>query len=349
MPASSSSTPAAPRRSGRVRDLPLSLDLLRGFESAARHLSFTAAASELFVTQSAVSRQVQQLEEQLGVRLFERRTRTLALTEAGALYFREVARALTQLREATAAVRARPAPTVRVTTTATFASLWLIPRLAAFQRAHEDTLVQVAADNALLDLDRLSLDVAVRYCPPSVAGDDALRLFGETVAPVAAPMLLKGRRITRPADLLQLPLIELEDRTGAGLWLSWKVWAEAMKLELPRARRGLIYSHYDQVVQAALAGQGVALGRFPLIDPLLAQRRLALPLKGAQFATQASRAYYLRVAPAAAKRDEVIAFVDWLRATAAAEQAANHEAASAASAAATAARQAPRATSRRSR
>src|SRR5512145_2228791 len=112
------------------RDLPASLDALRGFEAAARLLSFTAAAAELFLTQSAVSRQVQQLEEQLGVKLFERRTRALVMTDAGDRYYREVSKALNALREATAAVRAQTTPVVRVTTTLTFASLWLVPRLA---------------------------------------------------------------------------------------------------------------------------------------------------------------------------------------------------------------------------
>ena len=297
----------------RSRDLPTSLDLLRGFESAARLLSFTAAAAELFLTQSAISRQVQQLEEQLGVKLFERRTRALVLTEAGELYFREVARALTQLREATAAVRARTAPVVRVTTTVTFAALWLIPRLASFQERHEDIQVHVMADNTVRELDRLSLDVAIRYCPAAMVGSDAVRLFGETVAPVAAPALLRGKRIRTPQDVLQLPLLEIDDPHGTAMWLSWKVWAEAMKIEHPRARRGLTFSHYDQIVQAALAGQGVALGRFPLLDPQLAERRLVLPLKGAQYATQAARAYWLIVAPQSAQRDEVSVFTDWVR------------------------------------
>jgi len=117
------------------RDLPASLDLLRGFEASARLLSFTAAASELFLTQSAVSRQVQQLEEQLGVKLFERRTRALVLTDAGDRYFRDVSKALNQLREATAAVRVKTTPVVRVTTTLTFASLWLVPRSLPSRRS----------------------------------------------------------------------------------------------------------------------------------------------------------------------------------------------------------------------
>jgi len=295
------------------RDLPASLDLLRGFEAAARLLSFTTAAAELFVTQSAVSRQVQQLEEQLGVKLFERRTRALVLTDAGERYYRDVSKALNALREATAAVRAQTTPVVRVTTTLTFASLWLVPRLAAFQKAHEDISVHVVADNVVRDLERNSLDIALRYCPEETAGAGAERMFGEEVAPVAAPAALKGQRIRSAEDLLRLPLIELEDPNGTALWLSWKVWCEAMGVTRPRTNRGLTFSHYDQVVQAAVAGQGVALGRFPLLDPFLVERRLVLPLKGRQYSTLARRAYWLVVAPGAAQRAEVQTFIGWLR------------------------------------
>jgi LysR family transcriptional regulator, glycine cleavage system transcriptional activator len=297
----------------KQRDLPTSLDLLRGFEASARLLSFTAAAAELFLTQSAISRQVQQLEEQLGVKLFERRTRALVLTDAGDRYFREVAKALDQLREATAAVRVQTTPVVRVTTTLTFASLWLVPRLASFQREHADISVHVVADNVVRDLERNSLDVALRYCPEETAGPGAERLFGEQVAPVAAPSLLKGQRVRSVEDLLELPLIELEDPNGTALWLSWKVWCEAMGVTRPRTSRGLTFSHYDQVAQAAVAGQGVALGRFPLLDPFIEERRLVLPLKGKQYATLARRAYWLVGAPGAAQRPEVSTFMSWLR------------------------------------
>jgi DNA-binding transcriptional LysR family regulator len=297
------------------RDLPVSLDLLRGFESAARLLSFTAAAAELFLTQSAVSRQVQQLEEQLGVKLFERRTRALALTEAGDLYYREVSKALNLLREATATVRADPAPVVRVTTTGTFASLWLVPRLAAFQAQHPDVLVHIAADSRMRDLERLSLDVAIRYCPEAMAGPGAERLFGERVAPVASPAFLRKHRVRSLDDLMQLPLLELDDPGGTGVWLSWKVWCEAMKRPLSR-RNGLSFSHYDQVIHAAIAGQGVALGRFPLVDEFLADQRLAVALTGREFATQLERAHWLIVSPPASRRAEVKSFTNWLRAEA---------------------------------
>src|SRR5829696_2931475 len=176
------------------RDLPASLDLLRGFEAAARLLSFTSAATELSLTQSAVSRQLQQLEEQLGIKLFERRTRALLLTEAGELYYRKVSEALTQLREATAAVRVKTSPVVRVTTTVSFASLWLVPRLAQFQAEHGDIAVHVVADNIVRDWERQGMDAAIRYSPQDIAGPNAMFLFGEQVAPVASPALLKGKR-----------------------------------------------------------------------------------------------------------------------------------------------------------
>ncbi len=297
------------------RDLPASLDLLRGFEAAARLLSFTSAAAELFLTQSAVSRQVQQLEEQLGVKLFERRTRALLLTEAGERYYREVSKALALLRDATSDVRAKTAQVVRVTTTVSFASLWLVPRLAQFQAEHGDIAVHVVADNTVRDLEHQGLDVAIRYCPQEAVGADAVCLFGEQVAPVASPALLKGRRIRTPEDVLQLPLLDIDDPNSTTIWLSWKVWCEVMKLERPRESRGLTFSHYEQIMQAAIAGQGVALGRFPLVNPFLADRRLVMPLKDKRFTTRANRAYWLVLSPSA-RRDDVKVFADWVQAQA---------------------------------
>jgi len=299
----------------RARDLPVSLDALRGFEAAARLLSFTAAARELFVTQSAVSRQVQHLEEQLGVKLFHRRTRALQLTEPGALYFREVARALQQLREATATVRAPANPVITVTTTVTFASLWLVPRLTRFQASHSDIAIHVAAENAVRSLDRDGLDLAVRYSGHDLAGEGALRLFGERVAPVCSPEFAKKRGpIRSPEDLLRMPLLHFEDPDVATPWLSWEVWLEAMRVRNPKVPRGLRFSHYDQLVQAASAGQGIGLGRFPIVQRLLNEGGLVTPLRSNREANLAqNRAYWLIVAPHAQNRPEVKTFVRWLR------------------------------------
>lgn len=297
------------------RDLPTSLDLLRGFEAAARHLSFTAAGEELCVTQSAISRQVQMLEEQLGVKLFVRRTRALALTEAGARYHREIASALRQLRDATANVRSTANARVRVSTSVTFASLWLVPRLRAFQARHEEIPVHVLADNALSDFRRESIDVAVRYTTRELAGDGALMLFGETVMPVCSPSLVpSGTRQRTAAELLRFPLLHYVDPKVSMPWLSWDVWLEAVRLQAPRNGPALSFSHYDQVIQAAIAGQGVALGRLPLVQDLVASGRLVQPLDASISTSGRQRAYWLLVSPVTGARPQVQTFVDWLKA-----------------------------------
>jgi DNA-binding transcriptional LysR family regulator len=301
------------------RELPLSLDLLRGFEAAARHLSFTAAGEELFLTQSAVSRQVQTLEEQLGVKLFERRTRALVLTRAGEAYYEDVSKALQQLREATARVRGGIDPLVRVTTTITFASLWLVPRLARFQSQCGEIPVHVIAENVLLDLERDVADVAVRYTTREGAGHGAVMLFGETVAPVCSPSLIEDRkRLQNAKELLAFPLLHYEDTQVSAPWLSWDAWLEAMGLEYPRSARSLSFSHYDQLIQAAIAGQGIALGRFPLMDELVHQGRLAMPLGSPPAPLGEGRGYWLVVPSRSAERAQVKTFVEWLLSEAAA-------------------------------
>src|SRR5574342_14772 len=157
-----------------------SLDLLQGFEAAARHLSFTKAGEELFLTQSAVSRQIKELEDQLGVVLFHRRHRALVLTDAGHQFYAAAAQVLTTVRAATTRLKAQGIrKPLSVTTTHSFAALWLIPRLAGFTRAHPGLDVRISADTRVQDLERDGLDVAIRHGPASLAGPDAERLFGE--------------------------------------------------------------------------------------------------------------------------------------------------------------------------
>src|SRR3954447_7378358 len=180
-----------------------SLDLLEGFESAARHLSFTKAGEELFLTQSAVSRQIKELEDQLGVPLFVRRHRALALTEAGQQFYASAAQVLSTMRTATERLRAqsgRRRP-LSVTTTHSFAALWLVPRLAGFTRTHPGIDVRIMAETRVQDLERDGLDLAIRHGPPALAGPNAIRLFGERVFPVCSPKLLKRIPLREPGDL----------------------------------------------------------------------------------------------------------------------------------------------------
>src|SRR5437660_4137016 len=179
------------------------LDLLVGFEAAARHLSFTKAGAELYLTQSAVSRQIKELEEQLGVSLFQRRHRALSLTEPGHQLYATAAQVLSTMRSAAQRLRthsARRRP-LSVTTTNSFAALWLIPRLAGFTREHPDVEVKITAETRVQDLERDGLDIAIRHGPASLAGPNAIRLFGERVFPVCSPKLLKKIPLREPADL----------------------------------------------------------------------------------------------------------------------------------------------------
>lgn len=296
----------------KPHDLP-SLDLLKAFEASARLLSFTRAGAELFLSQSAVSRQIQQLESQLGVPLFIRRTRALLLTPAGQQYYRDVSQALHQLREAGMNLRNTGGNIVTVTTTVTFASLWLVPQLAEFQQQHPEIEIRIAADNVVRDLERDRLDVAIRYAARKLADPDAMRLFGERVLPVCSPQLLQKKRLRSPEDLGRFVLLHFEDPFIFTPWLSWEVWFEAMQVAPPTPKGVLRFSHYDMMVRAAVSGQGIALGRLPLIDALLEDGTLAAPLTDTPYSpTTVDRAYWLMAPPAARDRPEVQTFMAWL-------------------------------------
>ncbi len=293
-----------------------SLDPVRGFEAAARHLSFTRAAAELHVTQSAVSRQIKSLEDELGVALFERRHRALELTAAGHALYRVAQSVMRQLEAATAELqRGQASDMVTVTTTVGFASLWLIPRLADFRRLHPAIDVRISAANAIVDLERDRIDVAIRYCDPRVAPAGALRLFGEKVFPVCSPelKLARGNPLKTVQDLRHHVLLHLEDDRVKWPWLSWTVWFEAMHIADIRPAGTLYFSQYDQMIQAAIEGQGVALGRSVLVQRLLMRRQLVAPFDQ-QFI--ASQEYFALAASAAATRPEVKSFIDWLQASA---------------------------------
>lgn len=306
----------------RIAERPLrlpSLDLLRGFEAAARLLSFTRAAEELHLTQSAVSRQIQELEQQLGVALFQRRHRALALTDAGREYYAAAAQAIATMREVTDRLRAQIGKrTLSVTTTHSFASLWLIPRLAGFTRAHPDIDVRISAETRVQDLARDGLDVAIRHGPASLCGPDAQCLFGERVFPVCSPALLKRSKppLKAPADLRHHVLLQYDDPDGRHPWLHWKTWLEIEGLADLKPAGRLSFSGYEQIIPAAVAGHGVALGRTPLVRDLIAAKELVVPFERT---ADPARAYFVIVAPGAAARSEVAAFVSWLRAQAAAE------------------------------
>lgn len=294
------------------------LDLIRGFEAAARHLSFTKAATELHLTQSAVSRQVQALEQHIGQPLFQRQHRALLLTEAGQLLQQTAAAMLADLSYTLERIAADRSPMVTVTTTVSFASLWLVPRLPAFRLANPGVDVRISADSSVVDLSRARVDLAIRYCQPERAPPKSERLFGEEVLPVCHPSLLKDpqRPLREPADLRHQVLLHFEDRAPRLAILQWETWLEAMGLSDLQAAGELRFSHYDQVIQAALEGHGVALGRLPLMERQLRRGLLVAPFELSRLPgrrPQSSRAHYIVLEPAAALRREVQQFAAWLR------------------------------------
>jgi DNA-binding transcriptional LysR family regulator len=288
------------------------LDLLVGFESAARHLSFTKAGEELYLTQSAVSRQIKELEDQLGLPLFQRRHRALSLTDAGQQFYAVAAQVITTMRAATERLRAQAGKRrpLSVTTTNSFASLWLIPRLAGFTRAHPGVDVRITAETRVQDLERDGLDVALRHGPASLAGPNAVRLFGERVFPVCSPKLLKKLPLKKPEDLKNHVLLQYHDPDVRHPWLHWKTWLEVAGVADLRPAGTLSFSGYEQIIPAAVAGHGVALGRSPLVKDLIDSRQLVAPFKSM---ADPARAYFVIVSKISAGRPEVIEFVNWLR------------------------------------
>ena len=302
--------------SNASRPLP-PLDLLRGFEAAARLLSFTRASAELFLTQSAVSRQIQALEESVGVPLFERRHKALVLTEAGRAYYRVVAPVLGELREATRRLReTHTGHVLTLTTTVSFASLWLVPRLARWRKAHPEVDVRVTATHEVVDMERDGIDLAVRDCALERVPPGAVYLVGEHLAAVCSPAYARRARaarrpIERPEDLRRHVLLDLHDPTGRWPWLSWAAWLEAVGIEELSPAGRLTLDQYDQVMQAALLGQGIALARMTLARQHIRGKRLVALFGREQ---RIARAFHAVFAAGARERPEAREFVQWLRA-----------------------------------
>ncbi|HPU52036.1 MAG TPA: LysR substrate-binding domain-containing protein [Burkholderiaceae bacterium] len=288
------------------------LESLATFEVAARLLSFTLAAEERFVTQSAVSRQIRALEEDLGVTLFVRGHRSLTLTEAGERLHVACQQGLQKIREGVARVRSQTGRRqIVVTTTPGLASLWLIPRLAGFTRGHPGVDVRLDAVFARRDLEAEGIDIAIRYGDARTS--PGVKLLDEEVMPVCSPACanLPGRPLREPGDLARHTLIRLDEHQGGGPLQDWQPWLVAMGVPELQPAAVLTFSNYDDVIGAAVHGQGIAMGRRPLIDGLLAEGKLVMPLK-AELAS--SRAFFVIVAPSSAARPEVRAFEQWLSA-----------------------------------
>ena len=297
-----------------LRTRPIIAGHLRAFEAVARHLNFRAASEEFSVTQSAVSRQIQALEDDVGASLFLRHTRAVELTSAGALLLAAVSRALPQIDGAVRQIRQSAGrKSVSITTFASFASMWLIPRMEVFQRDNPDIDIRIDASDVAVDLDVADIDLAIRYGPANSMPKHAIRMFGEQLAPVISPWLLKSNpRIKKPEDLAQFSLIEAGDAHRTHLeWLTWRRWFDEQHLTQLQPKRWLYFNYAYQMTQAALAGQGVVLARMPLIAENLARGDLIEVLPETRM--DSPMAYWLLIGPRSNSRPEIRAFCDWLQ------------------------------------
>lgn len=322
----------------RLRTRPLSAGHLRAFEAVARNLNFRAAAEDLALTQSAVSRQIQAMEDELGVALFLRHTRAVELTGAGSSLLGAVAPALERLDSTVRHIRQSAGRKhVAITTWASFASMWLIPRLEGFQNLHPDIDIRVETTDTVVDLDMSDADIALRYTSPERVAPHGVRMFGEQLAPVASPWLLKGgKTLNSVADLARFTLIEAGDVRNRNFEiLAWQRWFDTYPKGRLQPKRWLYFDYAYQMVQAAIAGQGVVLARMPLISEALASGDLVEVLPGKRIDSPLS--YWQLTGPRAGARPEVIAFCEWLRVQAALTRQAMGEVEAAPATAATAA------------
>lgn len=261
-----------------------------------------------------MSRQIAALEADLDTPLFQRRHRALALTDAGRRLLAACTPVLAQLREAMATIRAPQSRVVlSLTTTPSFAALWLIPRLAGSTREHPGVDVRIDASFERRDLVRDGFHLVVRYGP--AAGAAGQRLFSEAIVPVCSPALRRqaGAPLDAPADLVHHTLLEMSTSQPGGMPLEWGSWLQALGLPQVQPRSKLTFNSYNETIAAAVAGQGIALGRRPLIDALLRKRQLVVPFGDV---TDTERVYSLVLSPAARSRPAALDMARWLVAAA---------------------------------
>ncbi len=284
-----------------------SLNGLRAFEAAARFNSFTLAAAELNVTQTAVSHQIRRLEDQLGIKLFVRQNRGLTLTREAQDYLPAVRAAFEDLRRATERLRrSEHEERLTVSTTASLATKWLVSRVAAFQDANPGIEVRITTSDRLVDFRRDEVDVAVRYGRGNWAGLRAHWLMAERLFPVCSPALLNGPApLRQPADLANHTLLHTTVSRD-----DWRLWLTAAGLPHSiAARRGLTFDMGFMAIQAAMEGLGVAMGRLHLVEADIAAGRLVAP-----FDTELPQdaGYYVVAPEASAGAPKIARFRDWL-------------------------------------
>ena len=289
-----------------------SLNGLRAFEAAARHLSFTLAAAELNVTQTAISHQIRRLEEELGLRLFVRQNRALTLTPHARDYLPGVRAAFNDLRLATDRLQRKGNDRVlTISTLASLAAKWLLPKLPAFQAAHPDIDVRITTSTTLVDFKAGDVDAAIRYGRGQWPGLRADWLTADQVFPVCSPALMSGKHpLRKPEDLAHHTLLHSSGAQAD----DWRLWLTAAGLPLEIANRpGPTFDLIFMNLQAAIEGLGVAMARTTYVEGDLASGRLVVPF---EISLPADAGFYLVSPEATADAPKLAAFRGWLLASA---------------------------------
>jgi LysR family transcriptional regulator, glycine cleavage system transcriptional activator len=284
------------------------LKSLRAFESAARHLSFTRAADELFVTQAAVSHQIKALEESLGVALFVRRNRKLLLTDEGQSYWPKIRDIFEILSSATEQIKAQGASgALTVSVVPTFATVWLVPRLSHFSELHPEIEVRLKASDDLVDFLREDIDVAIYYDTGDYPGMHSMTLLNERLTPLCSPQFLQSHQdLLTPEDLKKHTL--LHDGTTD----DWRRWLKFAGVRGVNLNHGPVFSHTAMVQQAAIYGQGIAMGHLVLSQAEVLAGRLVQPF---ELMLESDFSYDIVCPKESAERPKIKAFTDWLLAT----------------------------------
>lgn len=291
-----------------TRSLP-PLTALRAFEAAARLSSFTRAARELHVTPAAISHQIRGLERYLGVTLFHRTTRKLALTEQGQRAFEYFREGFDRLARGVNQLRARDgAGTLTLSVTSAFATRWLLPRLGRFLRRNPGLDLRVRAGAQPVDFDHEDVDVAIRLGRGGMTGAIALPLFPESVAPLASPAFIRQQRLRRTTDLARVALLHDDSMRRAGRATGWSDWLAATRTPNVDTDRGLSFDDGHLALQAAALGRGVALGRLAYALDDIAARRLRMPFGPV---LNLDLRYYLLLPETRAAEAPLVAFRDW--------------------------------------
>ena len=288
------------------------LSALRAFEAAARHMSFSKAADELHVTPAAVSHQIHALEEDLGVRLFNRMNRSIELTASARVLLPGLTEAFAGIQSSVRRLRAHnDTGTLTVTASPSLAAKWLVLRLHRFQEQHPEVDVRISATDAIVDLAKGDFDIAIRYGAGRYSGLEVELLLKNEVFPACSPQLLtNGPPLRTPADLPAHALIHDQAVERDPLVPTWSMWLKAAGVTNVPAITGLSFNNMHLALDAAISGHGVVLAQSTIAAADLAAGRL---VRLFSLALPDQFAFYIVTAPGALERLKVRAFRDWLR------------------------------------